>query len=64
MSITDPNPNDQLVPGSDPAPQHVFISYSRRDLDLVKKLIADLGKRGVSVWLDKQGLKPGSANWR
>lgn len=44
-------------------PQRVFISYSRKDLEFVKRLAADLEARGLSVWLDKGDIHPG-ADWR
>jgi hypothetical protein len=41
----------------------VFISYSRRDLSFVKRLVADLQKTGIKVWYDLSGLE-GGARWR
>ena len=38
----------------------VFISYSRRDSEVAEALYKTLTKRGVSVWLDRQALKPGN----
>jgi WD40 repeat protein/energy-coupling factor transporter ATP-binding protein EcfA2 len=43
--------------------QHVFISYARADGEFVARLIADLEAAGVNVWIDHQGLKPGTPNW-
>lgn len=43
--------------------QRVFISYSRKDLEFVKRLAADLEARGLAVWLDKGDIHPG-ADWR
>ncbi len=42
---------------------HVFISYSRQDKVFVDKLIADLQKASVNVWIDKEGLKVGTPDW-
>ena len=36
--------------------QQVFLSYSRRDDHFVRRLAADLEKRGVDVWLDTDDL--------
>jgi hypothetical protein len=41
----------------------VFISYSRRDLDFVEQLVADLQVAGLDVWYDLSGLE-GGARWR
>ena len=38
----------------------VFISYSRRDLDFVEKLAADLKAAGLDVWYDLSGLEGGT----
>ena len=40
-----------------------FISYSTRNLETVKRLIVDLTRYGVPVWVDQSGLKPGTPDW-
>jgi energy-coupling factor transporter ATP-binding protein EcfA2 len=42
---------------------HLFISYSRRNLDFVSRLRGDLQRHGIPYWLDKEGLSPGTPNW-
>lgn len=42
---------------------HVFISYSRKDSEIVQRIIKFLGSQGIKVWIDKQGLQPGEASW-
>jgi tetratricopeptide (TPR) repeat protein len=42
---------------------HIFISYSRDDSDFVNGLIADIEKRGVEVWIDRQDIS-GGETWR
>ncbi len=42
---------------------HVFISYSRSDGAFVTRLTTDLQEAGIQVWIDQQGLKPGTRNW-
>lgn len=37
-----------------PAPQHVFISYSRRDKDYARRLADDLAGSSFKVWIDDQ----------
>jgi WD40 repeat protein len=37
----------------------VFVSYSRRDGDFVRALVADLEARGKEVWIDTQGIGDG-----
>src|SRR5258706_9734046 len=44
-------------------PTSLFISYSRADQILVQRLITDLQSRKIDVWIDKEGLKPGTRNW-
>jgi hypothetical protein len=41
----------------------VFISYSRKDLDFVQQLAADLKNAGFEVWYDVAGIRGGS-KWR
>ena len=42
---------------------HVFISYSRANLSLVNRLVADLTAAGVPLWVDQVGLKAGTPDW-
>lgn len=44
-------------------PVKVFISYARSDLEIARKIYADLRKSGIDVWLDEMDLLPGQ-NWR
>lgn len=39
-----------------------FVSYARQDAPFVRRLVADLARRGVQLWWD-QNLTPGS-NWQ
>jgi hypothetical protein len=39
----------------------VFISYSRKDIDVVQQLAQDLEKAGLDAWWDISGLKGGDA---
>jgi len=38
---------------------HIFVSYSRRDLEWVQALVTELEAAGLPVWLDVHKLKPG-----
>ena len=40
----------------------VFVSYSRRDADFVRRLVDALTAHGLSVWVDERGIPP-SAEW-
>lgn len=42
---------------------HVFISYSRRNKELVDRMVGDLEKAGINVWLDREDIKAGDS-WR
>lgn len=44
-------------------PEHIFISYSRLDRECCDRLIADLQRAGVNVWVDRVGLTPGTPSW-
>ncbi len=39
----------------------VFVSYSRRDSDIVEKVINELTRHNISVWIDKDGVESGDA---
>ena len=41
---------------------HAFISYVREDSAAIDRLVADLRRAGVSVWLDRDHIRPG-ARW-
>ena len=38
----------------------VFISYSRKDEELVKKIRAALTQANISYWIDKEEIKRGN----
>src|SRR5512146_992100 len=40
-----------------------FMSYSREDANLQRKIIAALRGRGINVWVDVENLIPGSPAW-
>ncbi len=48
-------PGDQQAP----RPQEVFISYSRKDKEFVRRLDEDLKRRGREAWVDWEGIPPG-----
>ena len=41
----------------------IFVSYAPEDSAFVVSLMADLAARGLSGWEDRQGLRPGAADW-
>lgn len=43
--------------------RHFFISYSREDANLQRRIIAELRSRGLNVWVDIENLIPGSPAW-
>lgn len=47
---------------STPAP-HFFMSYSREDKDLQRRVLAELRERGLKIWVDVENLIPGSPAW-
>ncbi|RPJ27960.1 MAG: TIR domain-containing protein [Chloroflexi bacterium] len=42
---------------------HFFMSYSREDANLQRRIIAELRGRGINVWVDVENLIPGSPAW-
>lgn len=54
---------EQAPPPSERAVRHVFISYSRRDKEIVHPMANKLEAYGINVWMDTQDIKPG-APWR
>lgn len=46
------------------ARHHIFLSYSRQDSDIVFKLHDQLEEEGLSVWIDREGIQPGTPSWR
>src|SRR5512134_1774251 len=42
---------------------YFFISYSREDANLQRRIIAELRGRGINVWVDIENLIPGSPAW-
>ncbi|HRF96854.1 MAG TPA: toll/interleukin-1 receptor domain-containing protein [Aggregatilineales bacterium] len=42
---------------------HIFISYSREDVDFARYLRAQFETEGYRVWMDEQRLHPGSDWW-
>lgn len=46
----------------DAPPPKFFVSYSRRDSDFVKRLVTEVGRRGITTWLDVYNLEA-SQSW-
>jgi hypothetical protein len=40
-------------------PSTAFVSYSREDLEFVRRLVEDLKSKGAKIWMDKTDLHPG-----
>src|SRR5438045_1604010 len=40
--------------------KHYFISYSRKDLDIARRIKEDLKKHGFEIWMDEHNLAPGT----
>jgi hypothetical protein len=47
------------------APTHpfVFLSYSQADREFAARLRSDLQTQGIDVWIDKEGIQPGTPDW-
>lgn len=46
-----------------PTGPYFFVSYSRADSALLRKIVTELRKRGVNAWVDTENLVPGSPAW-
>ncbi len=42
---------------------NVFMSYSRRDHEIMQRIVAFLRKRGIKAWVDNEKLIPGTPIW-
>jgi hypothetical protein len=42
---------------------HVFISYSRRDETIMRRVVKFLRRQGINVWVDNEELIPGTPIW-
>jgi formylglycine-generating enzyme required for sulfatase activity len=42
---------------------HVFMSYSRRDDAVMRRMVAFLRQQGINVWVDNEKLVPGTPVW-
>jgi hypothetical protein len=48
-----------------PATQHdVFMSYCRRDTQIMHQVLQDLRAQDLRVWVDEEGLEPGTPAWK
>lgn len=41
----------------------IFISYARKDRDSVESFVHAVQREGTGVWIDRQGIAPGSPAW-
>src|SRR5688572_22773645 len=41
----------------------VFLSYSRKDKEVMQRVRADLQREGLTVWTD-EGIEPGTPSWK
>lgn len=41
----------------------VFVSYAHKDADRVEAYVREVQRNGVSVWIDREGIAPGSPAW-
>src|SRR5690242_6665049 len=49
-----------MATASDP---YFFVSYSREDVTLQERIVAELRSRGINIWVDIENLIPGSPAW-
>jgi CheY-like chemotaxis protein len=45
------------------AKHHIFLSYSRKDTAVMQRLLDDLRAAALKVWVDEEGLEPGTPAW-
>ncbi len=51
------------TPTHTPTPPSIFFSYSRADSSIVERLRTDLGAQGITTWVDREGIRPGTPDW-
>ncbi len=56
--------NPPIQPDSADKQIDIFISYSRIDAEVMRRLRADLQAAGFSVWTDDVSLEPGTPSWQ
>jgi hypothetical protein len=44
-------------------PKHVFMSYSRRDEAVMRRVVTFLREQSINVWVDNEKLVPGTPIW-
>ncbi|HLO15448.1 MAG TPA: toll/interleukin-1 receptor domain-containing protein, partial [Anaerolineales bacterium] len=42
---------------------HIFISYSRKDTLVLRRIVESLRKQGMNIWMDNEQLEPGTPVW-
>lgn len=42
---------------------HIFLSYSRKDSEIMQRVKGDFEAAGLSIWTD-EGIEPGTPNWQ
>lgn len=42
---------------------HVFVSYSRRDKEVVDRIVHAMEQSGMKIWIDREAIKAGNS-WR
>ncbi|MBL8147395.1 MAG: toll/interleukin-1 receptor domain-containing protein [Anaerolineae bacterium] len=65
LDVDDSLEDDTAPAGQNPSPTSIcdiFLSYSRRDARLMRRVRADLRAEGFAVWTD-ENLKPGTPSW-
>jgi hypothetical protein len=53
----------QMFDDTNPLKHQVFISYSRRDTEIMRLIRNDLQAGGLTIWTD-EGIEPGAASWK
>lgn len=53
----------EAAPIKPPLSHQLFLSYSRRDTQVMQRLRDDLRAAKLSVWVDEEGLEPGTPAW-
>ncbi|MEZ4671365.1 MAG: toll/interleukin-1 receptor domain-containing protein [Anaerolineae bacterium] len=56
--VSGKKPGEALMPN-----QYVFLSYSRQDNAVINRVRDDLRQHNIGVWIDVDGLEPGTPAW-
>ena len=59
-----PSSQSAASPQAPTTGHHVFLAYSRKDSEVMRRLRSDLATAGIVAWIDQENLEPGTPVWQ